>query len=151
MTRKSYLAAAVVLTVLLLGGCSASGPVFQPPAPPANSATATLHVFRPDRFVAGGISYTLYIDGREFVSLPNNGFTRIDTDPGSHTIRIARINFLFALTFSDPLALRLDGGETYYVKLHPGFMTARLEQLDPSVALREITASRFVEPFRERY
>lgn len=72
---------------LFLFGCAATGPKFQE-VTKLNSDSAEIVVYRPDRFVRGGVSYYVNLDGSEVATLRNAGFVSLPTAAGTHVLQL---------------------------------------------------------------
>lgn len=84
MTRKALLAPFRILiastVILLLHGC-ASGPRFEgKTAVPENKAL--LYIYREARMLGGGVSWEVFVNGKEIVSLTNGGYYVHTLEPG---------------------------------------------------------------------
>jgi len=105
---------AVILAVVLVTGCSASGPYFPETryarqSAPANKARIIF--FRGSD--ANYRSVTLDIDGETIGKLPSGGFLVEDVDPGPHRI-VAGVSF----TLGEYAAkLNAQAGQTYYIRV----------------------------------
>ena len=139
-----------LLVAVVLGGCSATGPLFEPAPIPATSGKAIVNVYRPDLFRGGGVSYRLFIDGTKFVNLKNNGYSRILVPPGQHTISMAIFNYWgflpITLVITPSMAFEVEAGEWSYILVTPWFSTAVFSEQPEQTALRAIGTSRFVQP-----
>lgn len=107
---KIYL---LLAAACLLTSCAATGPLFEPvPVSARKDNQVLIYIYRPDKFCAGGVSVTVYVDDQETVELKNNGYTFVLTDPGRHEIH-ARLTFR---TSGTTIRFDTSGGETYFVK-----------------------------------
>jgi len=78
---------AFALSLLLLGGCSANGTRFQGLSA-VDAGTAEIIVYRPDRFVHGGVPYYVILDDKEVGTLRNAGFMSVKPSPGQHILKV---------------------------------------------------------------
>jgi hypothetical protein len=70
-----------------LTGCAASGAKFHSLSK-TPSESSEIIVYRPDRFIRGGASYQIHLDGQQIGILKNAGFIKIRTTPGSHILEL---------------------------------------------------------------
>lgn len=138
------------VAALLLVGCSATGPLYQQAAPPESGELSIVNIYRPDRFLSGGVSYRLFIDDKKLVNLKNNGYSRVLVPPGRHTLRVAVFNFVgflpIGLVFSSALSFQANAGKRHFLRVRPGFFFCTLSEVPEQVAITEISTSRFVDP-----
>jgi hypothetical protein len=84
--RSLKVAVTAIISFCLIG-CAASGAKYGGPTA-LDPNSSEIVVYRPDRFARGGVSYLVYIDGKEVAKLKNAGFVLIPTSPGSHELEI---------------------------------------------------------------
>ncbi|WP_445358579.1 DUF2846 domain-containing protein [Microbulbifer sp. ANSA005] len=75
----------VAFFVILLSGCTATGPVFEKVAEP-NGSKAIAYFFRQAAFYGSGTCPDLVINDKEVGCLKNGGFFEVELDPGEHTV-----------------------------------------------------------------
>jgi hypothetical protein len=143
---------AILLSTLLLAGCSASGPAFTPAAAP-EPTSALVYIYRPNRIMVRPTSPGILIDGEERILMKNNGYSFFYLPPGIHS---------FALLLSDRskglahVNMDLQSGHTYFLKVdgdHDSFAmfksTAfRLLPVSEQNAREEIGECKYLVPAR---
>jgi hypothetical protein len=114
-----------LLSIILLAGCTAQGPVYQASGPIASNE-AELIIYR-KRLFAGSGTYPVIMAGDRIIGeLRQGGFLRVRLPPGRTTLTTAG-NFMFWPWKSDPLQVNLMPGAIHYVELDPmARSTARL-------------------------
>ncbi|MGE0313419.1 MAG: DUF2846 domain-containing protein [Lautropia sp.] len=70
---------------LALVGCAAVGPVFAPAADVA-AGNGVVYVYRPEAHAMSVMTAVFEVDGRNFVSIENNGFSALSLPPGKYTV-----------------------------------------------------------------
>lgn len=110
----------IVLTLiagLLLSGCIASGPSFQPEAfvPPNKSV---VYAYRPMGLVGIGECYRVYVDDKKLGCIKAGGYFRYDVEPGRHTVGVAgAINSPTGVEMFDTSVVEMQGGRPYYFEV----------------------------------
>jgi len=109
----------VIILILFLVGCSATGPTFKPEST-SNSANATVYVYRPFQYFNAGGWPKIYVNGKEKFSLKNNGYGVIRLKPGSYRIK-AEGSMLFTNWYPEPASIKLSVGanKVYYIRVTP--------------------------------
>lgn len=105
------------LSCVLLSGCSATGPKFQGLEKP-DSNTGEIVVYRPDRFVRGGVGYYVHLDGKEVGLLKNSGFMSLATTPGTHVV-LMKAGFQDLFRNAANAQVTLDVGERKFLRFEP--------------------------------
>ncbi len=77
------------------------------PAPP--SGPCKVVVYRPRRFVASGLTPSVYFDGIEVFRLDNGRYVSLDVPPGKHVVK--------SNTKNNEIAIEAKPGETVYLEL----------------------------------
>lgn len=95
---------------------------------PPHPGKATIFVYRPSRFLAGGLVHTVFIDGRLLGSNASGTFLVTEIDPGHHIVTAGH----------DQHELNAQAGQTYYYE-----QTVCWAMYDPSNAtgLQKVSAS----------
>lgn len=106
----------IVLTLiagLLLSGCIASGPSFQPEAfvPPNKSV---VYAYRPMALVAIGECWRVYVDETQLGCINAGGYFRYELEPGRHTMGKKSA---IGGPMHHPLEIETQGGKSYFVKV----------------------------------
>jgi len=140
---------ALTLFSLLLAGCSAMGPSFEPAAPPT-AESSLVYIYRPSQWDLTPVSPGILIDGTERVLLKNNGYSFFYLQPGVHT---------FTLKLSDryegvaQVKMNLEAGRSYFVKVDGestyGFFKSisfRIIRVPEEIARGEIVACNYLDP-----
>ncbi|WP_225072842.1 DUF2846 domain-containing protein [Desulfuromonas sp. CSMB_57] len=102
--------AVVVLTLLalaLLAGCANLGHVYQEELVPQNKGV--VYIYRPSRFIGGGVSYDVKVGETPVTTLYNGGYFPYFSDPGE-------VEFWAKTESRSAVTLDIKAGETYFVK-----------------------------------
>lgn len=75
----------LVLSLLLLTGCAAQGPLFTH-APEPTSDNALIYIYRTPAFGLGGRDAYFYIDGKNIFDLSAEGYSYVYVSPGQHEL-----------------------------------------------------------------
>lgn len=133
--KKIFLMAFIIL-VSCLSGCATLGPVYQKVDKiPDNSGL--VYIYRPSAFIGGGLSPNLYTDlGKTFLTkIYSGGYFPYVAKPG-------KVFFSAATETESSIALKVEPGQTYYIKLTigVGFFIGRpeLTVVDPDIGEHEI-------------
>jgi hypothetical protein len=84
--KKIYLSL-IVLLLIFLQGCSATGPKFSSVSYVGPNETL-IYVYRNSAFLKGGTYPFVYIDGEEIGPLKNGGYVKASVPPGEHRVTI---------------------------------------------------------------
>jgi len=110
--KKFYLS---VLSLILLSGCSASGPMYKP-SEISSDKNAMIYVYRPSQFVNGGGYPEIKINNKSIGPLKNGGYLYKEVEAGKYTVlsegNIMNWNFP---DINVPVILKQ--GETAYLRL----------------------------------
>jgi hypothetical protein len=82
----------LVVSVVMIMGCSASGPRYSDLSFEKTPGLSEVYIYRLNKFVDGGSCYEISIDGKPVGILGNGGFLRAEISPGKHTASIPMIN-----------------------------------------------------------
>ena len=102
-----------VLAVLILVGCTATGPKFSDhnaglkPEP----GKALVYVYRLDQFRGGGVTSPFLDNGKQVGILNAGGYITFQTDPGEHEFRTD------VHVVDEAMLLDVVEGQTYYLKI----------------------------------
>src|SRR6185503_20465255 len=141
-----YLVAAVVLA-----GCAATGPEFQPVA--AQADKATVYIYRPDLTLwMGGYPY-VSVGAEKKYALLNNGYRVMTLPPGKHSIRFQGTTFGTNWPAA-PVSHSVDlqAGQEYFIRAYPELLDknrplvgrTRVELVAREEALRELASVRLI-------
>ncbi|MGE3391596.1 MAG: hypothetical protein AB7O21_16430 [Gammaproteobacteria bacterium] len=83
MKQENLHQVTLILLTLLVAACSATGPRVQQVST-VHVAKATVHLYRPGKFIGGGITPLVHLNCTEFFGLPNAGNARMESGPGEH-------------------------------------------------------------------
>lgn len=86
MRQSTYL---LMIGMLTITGCVASGPKFSYVEPADSSST--IYIYRPYSFVGSAASPNIYFDGSKQGRLDTGGYIPIVTSPGDHEIVVGRL------------------------------------------------------------
>lgn len=100
----------VVVTLLLLNACSASGPKFTQ-VDPSDTDKFNVYFYRPQEWVASAISPTIIDNGSAISELSNGGYFKYYAPPGSHRF------YTDSMYIDKPLTIEIKKGETYFFRL----------------------------------
>lgn len=76
----------LLLAVLLLSACSATGPKFSVAAQPTKNE-ALIYLYRPDALFYGGIQSHFYVDGNKVASLNKEGYSAFYLPPDAYMFK----------------------------------------------------------------
>lgn len=133
MKKLYYLSA--LLTVLFIAGCAASGPMY-PTKTGAASDTGNLVVYRPYRFLSGGVYANVYIDDQKVGILKNGGYITLDVGSGTHTLRIKNQTRTISASGNERILFRYTHGWALFGAID--FVTATLDAVDEKSAFDEL-------------
>ncbi|GAB3924731.1 DUF2846 domain-containing protein [Larkinella terrae] len=107
--------------------------------PPTQTETAQLILYREKEFISGlGTAYTFKINGQKAGALSPNRYVQLPVAPGRIKIEFYSDYF----TDSRPLWLRVQAGQTYYVKavVEVDFLSSvmLMAPVDPQQAQKEL-------------
>lgn len=119
----------IILFSAVFLGCSARGPVFEPPRIQSD-AQGILYVYRQDTILMAGRTAVVTVDKSLSHRLKNNGYVAIPLTPGEHTISQIWSKWLMDESqMQDPIEARIsiEGGKQYFVclKIRSGFANGR--------------------------
>jgi hypothetical protein len=133
MKKLYYLVA--LLSVLFIAGCAASGPMY-----PAEAGIAiesgNLVVFRPYRFLSGGVYPDVYMDDQKVGILRNGGYIRRDVGSGSHVLRIGKKSETITISNNERFFFRYTHKWALFGLLE--FVPATLNAVDEKSAIDEL-------------
>lgn len=76
----------VLLLLVLLSGCAATGPIYQA-APEPKESDALIYIYRPNSFALGGRDAYFYVDDVNIVDLSNEGYTWFHLPAGEYSLK----------------------------------------------------------------
>jgi hypothetical protein len=139
-----------LLIVCTLAGCSATGKVFVPVEPEANSAL--IYIYRPDRFLGSGNVWYLSANGTQVTEIRNGGWFAYHSKPGEVTffsnLRPGVGTILPGMIDADKemITLSVEVGKTYFVKFDHRMSGPYMELVDKSTGEPEIQGLKMLEP-----
>ncbi|WP_175483513.1 DUF2846 domain-containing protein [Amphritea atlantica] len=109
----------LIITVLGLYGCSATGPVFKPVETTSHDR-ATVYIYRPYVFFNAGGWPEIYVDEKKLFALKNQGYGVVHLRPGEHQIK-AEGSMLFTNWYPGPMEIshNFKANHEYYVRVTP--------------------------------
>jgi hypothetical protein len=134
-----------IILVLLIVGCSATGPTFKPEST-SNGENATVYIYRPFQYFNAGGWPKIYVNGKEKFSLKNNGYGTVRLKPGTHVIK-AEGSMLFTNWYPEPASIKLsaEANKIYYIRVTPQhdstYATGATVSLTGSAQVVLVTAS----------
>lgn len=143
---QGLLALVSAVFLVILSGCSATGPVYQK-VDSVPDGQALVYIYRPGKFIGGGVVYDVHAgsvtDDTEIVELRSGGYYPYFAPPGELQ--------LWAKTESmTSLTLDLNAGDRRYVKgtVGVGFLVGRpkLTEVDEQTGAREIKECKLLSP-----
>lgn len=141
-----YLLGILIFTsTLLLQGCVTLGAQYQQLEVTPDDK-AIVYIYRPSRFVGGGVSYNVYADKKIINTLYNGGYYPYILEPGKVEI--------WAKTESkSSVEFVAKAGRNYYVKgwVGMGLIVGRphLEIVSPDLALKEIKECKLIPEYKK--
>lgn len=124
--------------LLALLGCASSGTTYRD-APPADDKSATIYIYRPQKFLLGAYDARLAIDGKSVTKLGGGAYTYVRVSEGCHHIQLS---WPYGATFGNKadVDLCVQGKDSRYVRIE-GFnvVSWQLQLISRSEALIEIS------------
>jgi hypothetical protein len=105
----------VMGTLVLLAGCSATGPAFQE-AGVAAMDKATVYVYRPSSLVNSGSAPNLFVNEVDHGPLWNAGYIPLSLPPGEISVVLKGEKWKWGLPAISTKA-RIEGGKSYYFRM----------------------------------
>lgn len=102
----------------------------------SHAGYAQLVVYRPWRYVSMLAPLHLRIDKQIKLSLPNNAKDTLYLAPGSYTLKRK-------IGDGWPETIRVEAGETYFVRLKATMLGSQMEIVEPPLAVQELALGRF--------
>lgn len=96
--------------------------------------TASVYVYRPYSFAAGGSLFNISLDYKEFGNLTTSSYLFGNIVPGSHSIRAEHLG----TNKSKPAKFKAAAGKLYFFKVTPGWGGVDIEQVEDSEGSKEI-------------
>ena len=141
----------IILALMLLTGCSASGEKFQNTQQAENNK-GIVYIYRPSAFFAAAAWPTVFVNDEKQYSLKNKGYVLLELTPGQHTIRIGSAHFFSNWSMRDVSSLvDVKANETTFLKFTVQFEdmatfgntvavsgSAGLVQVPKNIAIREM-------------
>ncbi len=132
MKKLYYL---VALLSVLFAGCAASGPMYPVEAGEA-SDRGNLVVYRPYRFLSGGVYAYVYIDDRKVGILKNGGYIKLDVGSGAHTLRVEQQTRTISASNNERILFRYTHRWALFGVID--FVPATLNAVDEKAAFDEL-------------
>ncbi|MEM1145564.1 MAG: DUF2846 domain-containing protein [Pseudomonadota bacterium] len=105
----------LLISVLFLSGCAASGPLFSEVVPAEGKGV--LYVYRSNAMVNCCVSPVIYINGAESGSLKNGGYIPVVLDPGTYEVAAENTSVGFNKVSTK---VEIVAGKSHYVKWYIG-------------------------------
>ncbi|BBB29386.1 DUF2846 domain-containing protein [Neptunomonas japonica] len=110
--------------VLMLSGCSSTGPVFQQITltPPDKS---TVYIYRPHQGFNMAGWPEIFIDGKKEFALKNEGYGVVHLSPGEHKIK-AEGSVIFTNWYPGPMEITktFEANKEYFIRVTPKMTSA---------------------------
>lgn len=116
MKSRNLILAIICMLVLL--GCSATGPIYTRPTSVSES-NALLLLYRPAQMKGMVISPPVYIDDQEMFEIANGSYAELSLIPGKHVIETRKVGRLFSADAKGIAEITVEAGQTYYVRWSP--------------------------------
>jgi hypothetical protein len=139
-----------LLIVCTLAGCGATGKIYVPVEPEAD--TALIYIYRPDRFLGSGNVWYLRTNEAQVTAVRNGGWFAFYSKPGDVTfysnLRPGVGTLLPGMLDSDKemITISAEAGQTYFVKFDHHMSGPYMELVDKSTGESEIQGLRMMEP-----
>ena len=135
ISMKNVYCLIALLSVLFLAGCAASGPMYSTEVGAA-SDKENLVVYRPYRFLSGGVYADVYIDDKKVGILKNGGYIKLDVGSGTHTLRIKNQTRTISASGNERILFRYSHGWALFGVID--FVPATLVAVDEKAAFDEL-------------
>lgn len=140
MRRIKVSTVALMVGLLLLGGCATLGPVYQKVAT-VPEGMGLVYVYRPNSFVGGAVAYDVKVGEAVVTTLHNGGYYPYLVKPGE-------VEFWAKTESRSAVTLDVKAGEVYYVKgtVGVGFFVGRphLMVVPAATAEKEIAECKLI-------
>lgn len=140
MKQMKGITVALLMGLLLVGGCATLGPVYQRVAT-IPEGTGLVYIYRPSSFVGGGVAYDVKVGETVVTTLHNGGYYPYFVKPGE-------VEFWAKTESRSAVTLDVKAGEVYYVKgtVGVGFFIGRphLMVIPPATAENEIAECKLI-------
>lgn len=143
--RKVYLILMFLIVALMLSSCASLGPKFQK-VETLQKNKGLVYIYRPKKFVGGGVSYTVAADQTPVTKLYNGGYYPYFSNPGE-------IEFWAKTEAKSSVTLDVKPGKTYYIRgtVTVGALVGRphLMIVEPSIGEVEIKECNLIPEKKE--
>lgn len=102
--------------ILLLVGCAANGPLYQPAEAP-KAGKALVYIYRPSALTYGARAAYFYINDKNVVDLNSDGYTYLYLDAGTYQFKQKWPVDILAKAIDFPVTIKAN--ETYFFKFLP--------------------------------
>lgn len=107
----------LILIFSILTSCSATGPKFSSLIAPADG-NAVIYLYRPSQFVGSMIVPPIYLNNQHIFDLPNNGYARLEIEPGEYIIE-SRKKISIVSSAQGKVTINVKAGSTHYMTWQP--------------------------------
>lgn len=138
--RIVFLIIGILVLALMLSSCATLGPQYQK-VDSFQKNKGLVYIYRPSKFVGGGVSYTVSAGDTPVIKLYNGGYYPYFSEPGE-------IEFWAKTETKSSVTLDVKPGQTYYIKgtVGVGAFVGRphLMIVEPSAAETEIAECKLI-------
>lgn len=156
MRLRELCAVMIVVWLLLMVGCSATGQRFEYKEPGSNKSV--VYIYRASRVFGSGNVFAIYINGKAVTRLSNGGYHDFRTGPQNLQFHVQRNTGPLLPVVLDNAALKDDiklefeakAGQSYFVEFSQGFGSVSLQLVNQEEALETLHSLRRCESIEPR-
>ncbi|WP_294768510.1 hypothetical protein [uncultured Rhodoferax sp.] len=131
-----------VFCLLALFGCASSSVTYRD-APSVDGNTATIYIYRPQKFLLGAYDARLAIDGENAIKLGGGAYTYVRVSEGCHRIELSW-PYGASLGHKADLDVCVQGQDSRYVRIEGlNVVSWRLQLIGRTEALPEISTATY--------
>lgn len=134
----------IYTSLVLISGCSASGPTFRPIAP-IPDGKGVVYIYRTPSFVGGGVYGTVSANKKPMTKIKNGGYFPDVTDPGT-------VHFEVSTEATNEADVMVDNGKEKYLKTTVGMGMfvghLKFSEVSPEIGRKEIHESSLLDPIQ---
>lgn len=110
VSNKVHSGILMVLALLLLSGCAATGSQFTGVEAASSPKIGVVYFYRPKAFVGGGVKVQLADNGEDIMRLQNGQFARYEVMPGKHEFRTD------TMAIDKAVEVEIEAGKNYFIR-----------------------------------
>jgi len=132
----------LILTSILMTGCSVSGPAFKP-VDPIPEGKGVVYIYRQPGFAGGGVYGTVTADKTAITKIKNGGYFPYIANPGP-------VHFEVSTEATNEADVTVEAGKEKYLKttVGMGFFVGHLKfsEVSPAIGKSEIGECKLLDP-----